>query len=277
MTGYALLVGVDEVNYDYYGENKNLCSSFLDTQLMFDLLFETSLFNSENILKRNSVQTKWSYLINDINYLKRLTETQDEDSFILLYFSGHSASIEHPFKPNTKVQFLCLYDQLVLEDKIRELLSQFSEKSKIFVVFDSCYSQGFGETQSKRILESVSDTQIKSLEKEFKYIFELHKTFYTNDILFYADYNYKPKAEILFLFACGETQQTYSGASCKEVSEFTRLFISNWKYLKSINTSANYIDLAIQLSNETNGKSRHLFKSDDPTSFFRTTFPLIFK
>ena len=265
MKGYALLVGVDEVNHVYYGENKKLCSSYTYTENIKALLNEGGY---ESIVSLNKEKTNWSNVVNELSYLIRTTNNDPGESYIFIYFSGHGASIEVSYSSKRK-QFLCFYDQLILEDSIRDQLSRFNKRCKIFVVLDSCHADGVMD--QKLALDSG---QIKSMSEEFYFIYKLHQSVYDHTIDLYKDFSFEPNAEIFSLLACGENEETTGGFTCKDLSYFTKVFCNNWYDQKP---NENYLSLYNKLRQVTGGKAKHRMFPATGTTFFSTTYPLIFK
>jgi|GEM_PF-3116198 len=268
MKGYALLVGMNKVDQEHYDNDKALCSSLQDT---INVLASIDKKSYEYINTLNDTDTNWSNVKKELAKIADLTEANQQESYVFLYFSGHGASIKVDGFEEEK-QFICFYDRLILENQIQEQLSFFNRRCKVFVVVDTCYSEGLALPVVIEV--PYLKGRSKSLPaKTSEEVYRKYKKDYQKDVVFYSDKKFKSESEICYLFACGKTEVTLSGQSCKESSEFTTEFLSAWKFAPH-KKFYNYFSFFKHLRESPKSQVKMLFPSKNKSSFFMTTYPL---
>ncbi|WP_417591062.1 hypothetical protein [Owenweeksia hongkongensis] len=208
LTGHALLLGVSEVDPQHYHFKKPLECALDDVQGMAKLLESTKLYPKDNIrplIKKDATSH------NFFSELKRLSElSKSEDIFLVVYITCHGVFMpkdEH----DGRCEMLCLYDQIIMEQQLHELLTDFSENSKIVVVIDSCYSGGVDDL--KEFVDTIDYSQFKVIEeKERKSVLQQHwKNLYKDLIAKHLRKQYDFNTETCFLMACEKRQLALIG------------------------------------------------------------------
>ncbi len=283
MNGYALLIGVDVVDHNHYGIDKDLCSSRIDTEKMNELLESLPDFEG-NIHKFIDIDASWDLLLPTFYDLQFKANNDPEGAFVLLYFSGHGASleVEHNGKKEKK-QFLCFHDHLVSEDQVLRRIGAFNKNCSVFVILDSCCSGGIPINTIEQYVLKQLPTEIplkknqrrkKTISSSFPEIYKRFQSRYEGVLNSYRDYTFSTEADVFFLLACAENQSTYTGRNCSEPSVFTNNFVEDLRFIIQNHSKHNYFTFADYLkknSHKTTKKSAYLNK---PDNIFRSTLPL---
>jgi Caspase domain len=153
MKGYSILVGVTEVSLKHYTQQVALPCAKTDVNVMNDMLEQLKIYESpiHKLIDENANS------ITFFGLLERYKEiSKSEEGFLVIYFSGHGASI--PYNDDKQKEFLCFQDRMVLENEIRKHLCEFDPKFKILFVIDSCYSSGIAEKMLQKVELDILDS-----------------------------------------------------------------------------------------------------------------------
>jgi hypothetical protein len=272
MEGYALLIGINTVDYTKYQDSKELCSAYKNVSCINELLEKTTLFDTKNVLIRHNELTKWEAICADIDSLVSKTDQDPNESYIFLYFFGHGTP-RREVGSSTDTQFLCFYDQIVHERLIQEQLERFNERCKVFVVLDACYGHGIILDLSLSMKSFNKSISISSMFANH-YINELEK--YETVVEKYKEVNFEPKASFFFFFACGPDEITEHSPNCSSLSNFSTFFHSDWSFVRDSTISPKNYDSLFKVLKTSHPKAQKSpEKVTDP--FFINTYPLIFK
>lgn len=132
----ALNLGVNNVDPFYYNKGLrplNFCANDagayhnITTSLGF-----TSILKCDDEVSYDAV----------VNFLKRQSGALQAGDFLFLSFSGHGGKKKDKNKdePDGMDETWCLYDKVILDDEINQLLANFEFGVRIWVVSDSCFS-----------------------------------------------------------------------------------------------------------------------------------------
>ncbi|HLP54684.1 MAG TPA: caspase family protein [Fluviicola sp.] len=249
MKGHALLIGVNEVNKDHYGEELDMACAITDVAEMKSIFEQIPSFqNNTKIFESSSAS--WKNVKHELGLLSKTSQT--EEGYLVIYYTGHGASLPKDNKLNEKQGFFCFYDRMVIEQEIRNELLSFHENFKILLISDSCHS---GELNTWDKDELYMEFILAYPELELEFNFDLitpktksiqHKRFeriynYNNNSTFYnnltretASINFNPKADVAILTACDWDQITEQNLVTNGLSVFTRIITNLWNNNKSI-------------------------------------------
>lgn len=97
------------------------------------------------------------------NILKELVNDSNKygkDFQGILTFSGHGTHVPDldGDEENGRDEALCMYDGLIIDDEIREILSSFNKNARLWIVADCCHSG----TITRNFLETLYDEELKA-------------------------------------------------------------------------------------------------------------------
>lgn len=258
MEGYALLIGVNEVDPCFYTENLKLNCVDADLREMTRLLNQVPEIKGR-IKPFTSKNAKWTDIKKEIEtYYSKLAESNDEDVYLVIYYTGHGKSWKNP-DTNISEEFYSFYDEPVSEFKIRSLLLEFSSRYKIFIIADTCHGGGLSEWEESDTPDYPANTNHghpKNIKTKIipTSIFEkiIHKISFSDDKSPKHSFGHQetysissnnisrkpflPNAEIAIFAACGKHQLTEQNMGPNEPSKFTSLITKKWKPSKSRNS-----------------------------------------
>ncbi|NOG58544.1 MAG: hypothetical protein HND54_12465 [Bacteroidetes bacterium] len=170
MKGYAILVGVDEVNPKHYGVSMITPSAKNSAEKIHRHLLDFSTIPDNRI----DVYVGKEAVFHDIDirmkhYARLSNLPNSEPIFLFLYFAGHSFSMDG--KEKGEFTFFNLYDQMLFENEFKNWLKDFHIDSKLFCVIDSCYAGGYG-SDKKLIMDNdfgLIDNGENAYEQLIKY------------------------------------------------------------------------------------------------------------
>ena len=235
--GYALLIGMNDVNDAYYGTGKDYHNALNDIKGFQRILNRTNSYT--NIEVKDSLDTRWCDIVSSVQNLQNITRRNPYGSYVFILFSGHG------FLENDE-QFLCLRDRMVHKNEIRKLLEGFNERTKVYMVINSCHS---GEYGYPVILPS--DIYKKR-----------YASFYKSVITRYSKYEFRGKASVCYTSATDKYGKAPRPVYSYEKSPFIQKYLDQWGDSYS---SVGY------------GNFKLTTYERNDRSFFLKTYPLIFK
>lgn len=277
MKGYALLIGVDEVDENYYKSKKDLKSSFQDTLQMQILLSKTNLYDEIHV--SNNETANWITIKNKLARLQNNVKQNDEETYVFLFFSGHGSSIKTD--NNGTKEFLCFYDRLVSENEVQEQIALFEGKCKLFILINSCNSLGIAKP-SIIIKNQNTSTVLLEIEPEkpsdnitIQEVYNNHNISINKILKEHEGKKYNSNADIIYFFASNEYEKVQAGSANENANPFTTSFISTWR-LRNNKQVDNYYSFFQLLNLKVKNKAEILTIGKSISNFFSTTFPLTF-
>jgi hypothetical protein len=145
----ALCMGIN----DYLGTQNDLRGCINDAMNWGNLLKTKYGYNITTLLDSQVTRA------NVIDKIKHITQTPGLTHFVLTY-SGHGSQVidSNNDEADGKDETLYLYDGNLVDDDIREILSQIPAGVKVAVISDSCHSG----TVTRAFLNSMNDTSFYS-------------------------------------------------------------------------------------------------------------------
>lgn len=135
--GYALHIGLNQVDPNHYGGPQTLYGCHNDARAMAAIADEAGYASLGVLLDADA---KVRPVLNAIR--KAAAELEPGDIFLLTY-AGHGASVPDTSgdeRDDGKDETWCLYDRQLLDDELYEEWARFKEGVRILVVSDSCHS-----------------------------------------------------------------------------------------------------------------------------------------
>jgi hypothetical protein len=280
MKGYALLIGVNEVDTSYYGTDLPIEGVLPNIQRMKNVLISSGNFAETNIEILQGDMTNWSVdIIPKLDSLQSIPES--EIPFVVLYFSCHGAKIRFENEKFTHKNFLCFRDKMILENEVREEIAKFPSYFNVFVIIDSCYSEGLDLDYCTE--QFIGDPEL------FQNLYTAKKQELYPIISHYQNLKdigteMKYKALTCFIYSVEQDKPGLVGSSEGCPTLFTRYFENLWyKYiLNPMNhVPLNYVDFNNLVLKKFMGISYSpvvkIYPSPTYTdNFFSTSVPLLF-
>ncbi len=206
------------------------------------------------------------------------------DTF-LLTFAGHGSTVpdQNGDEPTGSDQTLCLYDQMIVDDKLHEDLGAFRAGVRIVVVADSCHSGTvlrdlfYEELRASPALKAiVGDGAARALPGAIaSSVYLAHQAAYdAQQTVANKDAADKVQASVILLAACQDLQEAKDGPVH---GKFTTGFLGVWnggKYLQS--AAPSYVDFLAKVGQAVADPSQvpnlYLTGAPDPTLSKRRPF-----
>lgn len=265
--GYAIIIGVTNVDSVHYGNDKDYCGAKTNANYIYSIISGLNdsgkmLFPKRNIFKLKDLkETNWKNISKLLKKIKDEMRILSKPSYLFIYFSGHGASIDVGME--NEAQFLCFSDRMVLQQELEKELSYFTKQTKIYVVIDACES-GNNETlirEREKKEERLHNFSIDhTAEDIFKNNFDLYK------IVIDSQYHYQfdGEADLFITSATNKYGTSKKGRTCQDLSTFTQHYLSKWRDNRN-NPRANY-EIFSHHNQYRNNKD-----------YFMNSYPLIFK
>ncbi len=128
----ALCVGIN----DYPGTNNDLRGCVNDAKIWGQLLNSNYGFNIKSLFDSQVKHSVFTEIFG--NYI---SDSKSGDS-IVITFSGHGTNVPDTSgdEEDGRDEALCLYDGLLIDDAIREILQNLNPEAKLTIISDSCHS-----------------------------------------------------------------------------------------------------------------------------------------
>ncbi|MDH4473208.1 MAG: caspase family protein [Fluviicola sp.] len=237
MTGYALLIGANELKKDHYASNMPLNEAVTNINSVEAFLVNTVGFQSTNIKKLSGATADWeNTVLTELANLRNITITETEKPFVFIYISCHGAKIKFQNEEYTHKNFLCFYDRMALENELREQIELFKVDFKVHIMIDSCYSEGLDFDYLRE--QQIGDSQF------FQGVLYTHYQSYKNKIDSFVKREPAYKADTCYIYSTRQEVKGLLGASLNKPTLFTKYYLNFWKnYIgQSIGTRLNYMD-----------------------------------
>ncbi|MBD81000.1 MAG: hypothetical protein CL840_18930 [Crocinitomicaceae bacterium] len=243
MKGYGIFVGVNYVEGQHYESNKPLDRAYKNAKSFCDFARRDNWY--EQIEFITGKRATWKNIKKRLDQYASLSQT--EEGYLLITFSGHGLNLEKRDNKKDKDnwQFLCFYDRMVLEYEIRESLTQFSNKFKIILIVDSCYSGGIIEPQHA-LIKTMALTTMPILPQNAYY---KNKSFYSKLLDRYLFVNPKipPTFDAdLFYYASSKKDKPSILGTNTELTFYSEYLLA---ILDSTSFQGNYFELQHLLNN----------------------------
>jgi hypothetical protein len=256
MKGYSLHVGVGEVDFDHYLSTYKVIGPEKDAKDLYDITSNINGYEKSYLLTSSGngrAKATSKNFFNTLDYIIEETKKNgEEESYVVISFSGHGARYEHQHKLKRKVEFLCFYDKMVLEHEIKVELLKFPKGVKCFIIVDCCYSDGItksgyglgtltieslSQELSKEEKEAITERErgiLNSIKRmtgdQAKGVIELnHKEYLDKIETVPAIISARQfRSSICFLSACDKDKKTGAADCANGNSFFTHKLLSIW-------------------------------------------------
>ena len=144
MKGYGIFVGVDELDLTHYKTRKNFRGARINAKKMYNWA-EKEGYNVTTNDVITGPDANWTNITRVIKTLNDRAQ-YGEDNQLILYISCHGFRTKDPYRSGKVIkymEFICLYDQMIPENVVRNELSQLKFR-RVNVIIDSCFSKGIG-------------------------------------------------------------------------------------------------------------------------------------
>jgi len=207
--GYAIHIGVDEVDPGHYNSSLRLPTCVSDAKSM-EVMAQAIGFKTEVLLNENATSKN---VITSISSYFNVLESND---ILLISFSGHGSKVGAHETWN-------LYDRMLFDTELKQLWNGFINEVRILVVSDSC--------QSGDIIKLVNPFYIKGIDKEKgEIIYKEHQSLYDSlEIIVKGT----PKAKVKLLAACDKENVAYILRN-ESNSAFTKAILNLWNAPENI-------------------------------------------
>jgi hypothetical protein len=128
---HSLHIGIN----NYPGSANDLRGCVNDANGWEDLLVGRG-FNATKLL-----DSKATYK-NVVREMKKIVSGAEKDSHIVITFSGHGTNVRDVSgdEQDKRDEALCLYDKLLIDDQLRDILSKLPKGAHLTFISDSCHS-----------------------------------------------------------------------------------------------------------------------------------------
>jgi len=128
----SLHIGIN----DYPGRRNDLRGCVNDANSWEALLKELYGFTTTKLLDQKATYK------NVVREMKKIVENATADSHVVITFSGHGTNVRDVSgdEADKRDEALCLYDKLLIDDQLREILGGLPEGASLTFISDSCHS-----------------------------------------------------------------------------------------------------------------------------------------
>jgi metacaspase-1 len=178
----SLHIGLNSIDNTRYGTDGRLKGCENDAKFMFDLSqtlgFKSVLLQSSKVDEQGKNETNVERVISEI---EAAVGSLEDDGVFLITYSGHGTQRKDDnrgvldFEPDGLDEVWCLYNGVLIDDEIFELLTRFKKNQRVILISDSCHSgtPGDGVSSNFPLALGVNPNEIlenakpKYIEKSF--------------------------------------------------------------------------------------------------------------
>lgn len=225
--GYSLNIGINKVDpnhYDNWEGKLALCEN--DAKKFY------SIAKSNNFICLDPILTEDAKAEKIKNQILKIASKVEKGDIVFISYSGHGSSIKdlNQDEKDKRDETWCLYDRQLIDDEIYELLCQFVEGVRVFIVSDCCQSGTAVMTANRTERMFASFIEQQGIVEKRMPIGKSQIVFFKNQCLYEnigstldKEIKNKIKASVILISGCQDNQQAYLG--WYEYSEFTEKFV----------------------------------------------------
>ncbi|WUD70695.1 caspase family protein [Streptomyces sp. NBC_00510] len=166
-SGMSLHVGVNKLDPAHYGDAVAVLASCVNDAKAMQRMAENLGYSASVLADEDAT------VVNVAAAIRAATETLFTGDAFLLSFSGHGSQIPNSGaddEPDGMDETLCLYDRMLVDDELHQLLGEFRAGVRVFLVFDSCHSATAAKAKDQITIgrKAIKDVRIKDLGSSFK-------------------------------------------------------------------------------------------------------------
>lgn len=134
--GISIHIGLNYIDEDYYGTNGELFGCINDANDMKGIATKLGYSSSEVLIDEDATKA------NVVSAICSAASSMAGGDTLLLTYSGHGSQVDDVDSDETDAmdETWCLYDQMLIDDELRQMWSQFKAGTRIFMLSDSCHS-----------------------------------------------------------------------------------------------------------------------------------------
>jgi hypothetical protein len=150
--GISIHIGLNHIDEDYYGTDGLLAGCINDANDMKAIATAQGYASFEILLDEDATKA------NVISAIGRAADGMDSGDILLLTYSGHGSQVDDVDDEESDAQdeTWCLYDQMLIDDELRQLWARFKAGTRIFMLADSCHSGTVARMLDLAKIEPVS-------------------------------------------------------------------------------------------------------------------------
>jgi len=269
MKGYAVLIGVEETNIKHFGDKNHAPNASTSVEAIYNYLKEHSTIS----VSEQDKFIKSQAILKDIELrLETLAEiSHNEPIYLFLYLVGHG--MNQKLNSEDIFTFFKLYDQMLFENELKNLLKKFHWNSKIFCVIDSCNAGGMFDERfiAPDYTFGIKKNNFTSLS--YDKIINLYNRKLNIEL------DYKRNCSTFIITSVGQTEWA-------NMDGLNGMFHFSYFFLKFLEKSKNYCELFDHLKEKFEIQVRtplgdyqmpQKFTLNSDTTYFKTNKPLIIK
>jgi hypothetical protein len=152
--GISIHIGLNHIDEDYYGTDGELFGCINDANDMKAIASGLGYSTSEILLDEDATKA------NVVSEIARAADNMAGGDTLVLTYSGHGSQVDDVDgdEPDAKDETWCLYDQMLIDDELRQLWARFKAGTRIFMLSDSCHSGTVARMLMRRELDKVEPT-----------------------------------------------------------------------------------------------------------------------
>jgi metacaspase-1 len=134
--GISIHIGLNHIDEDYYGTDGELFGCINDANDMKAIATKLGYSSSEILTEDDATKA------NVVSAICSAASNMASGDTLLLTYSGHGSQVDDVDSDETDAmdETWCLYDQMLVDDELRQMWSQFKAGTRIFMLSDSCHS-----------------------------------------------------------------------------------------------------------------------------------------
>lgn len=134
--GFSLHVGINSNDPAGYPSAERLVAAEFDAQDMEYLAKRAGIMSRETLLGADATVSKFK------SAMQGLAQHAEPQDFVMITYAGHGGSLDDFSGEETdfRDETLCLYDKMLLDDELFEMLAAFKQGVRVLLISDSCHS-----------------------------------------------------------------------------------------------------------------------------------------
>lgn len=209
--GISLHIALNKIDPAHYGDSYPLVACINDAKDMLEIAKQKG-FEESNILINE--QATYANVTKQINNATKKLKSGD---FFFITYSGHGAYVPDNNKDEKdgNDETWCLYDRMIIDDKLAWLWSKFKSGVRILMLSDSCHSGTVARTMlpDGTLVEPIPDEKNRLMKKGPE-VYKKFKSLYDNDVSD-SEKNIgktsKINASVILLSGCQDNQTSLDG------------------------------------------------------------------
>jgi hypothetical protein len=152
--GISIHIGLNHIDEDYYGTDGELFGCINDANDMKAIATKLGYSSSEVITEEDGTKS------NVVSAIASAADKMASGDTLLLTYSGHGSHVDDVDgdEPDGQDETWCLYDQMLIDDELRQLWARFKAGTRIFMLSDSCHSGTVARMLIRKEFDKVEPT-----------------------------------------------------------------------------------------------------------------------